>query len=55
VPDAAREAIHQAMAEAEISSRDQTHGNCSSSGIQARINCPRISRITHNPLSPTGC
>jgi hypothetical protein len=36
-------------------SRDQTHGNCSSSGIQARINCSTIPRITYNPLSPTGC
>ena len=40
-----REAIHRATAEAEISSRDQTRGNCSSMGIhtanQLRQNTPR--------------
>ena len=34
-PGVVREAIHQATAEAEIPSRDQTRGNCSSMGIQA--------------------
>ena len=49
-PGAVREAIHRARAEAEIPSRDQTRGNCSSIASRRRINCARIPRVAYNPL-----